>query len=104
MAQVLKRVVAVAGWDNRQPIASDVAAQIELALSNGVYVSRAATITTLVQATMTAPLAGSNQITLEILVPTDTSNGTIIALVTAAINGLILPTAPTITVTSVLVF
>lgn len=104
MANVSKRVVAVAGWDNRCPIDTDVAAQLELALSNGVYVCRTATVGVLVQATMTNPNGGSNQITLELLVPSGTLNATIIALVTNAILGLNLPTVPSITVSSVTIF
>jgi hypothetical protein len=104
MAQVTKRVVAVAGWDNRQPIDSDVAAQIELALSNGVYAVAAVTVSRLVQATMMAPNAGSNQIIIEMTAPDTVLNADIITLVTHAILGLNLWTAPTITVNSVVVF
>ena len=104
MANLVKRVVAVAGWDNRQPIDSDVASQLQLALSNGIYVARAVTVAPLVRATMTAPLAGSNQITIELLVPSGTLNSDIITAVTNAINALGLPTAPTITVGAVTVF
>jgi hypothetical protein len=104
MASTTKRVIAVVGWDNRCPIDYDVSAQLTTSLNNGVYVVVALTISRLVQASMTAPLAGSNQIAIEMLVPGGTSNATIIALVTAAINALVLPTVPTITVSSVLVF
>jgi hypothetical protein len=104
MSQISKRAVAVAGWDNRQPIDADVAAQIELALSNGVYVAKTVTVNRIVQATMTNPNGGTNQITIELLVPSGTLDATITSLVTAAILGLNLPTAPAITVTSVTLF
>jgi hypothetical protein len=101
---LLKRVVAVAGWDNRCPIDADVAEQIQLALSNGVYVSTTVTVSVLVQATMTNPNGGSNQIVLELMVPSGTLNSDIITLVTNAIQELNLPTVPSITITSVTVF
>jgi hypothetical protein len=104
MSQISKRVVAVGGWDNRQPIDSDVAAQIELVLSNGLYVAKSVTVSRLVQATMTAPNAGSNQIIIELLVPNGTLDATITSLVTATILGLNLPTVASITVSSVTIF
>lgn len=104
MANLVKRVVATAGWDNRCPIDSDVAAQLQLAISNGVYVARAVTVSQIAPATMTTPLGGNNQIIMELLVPSGTADATIIALVTAAINNLNLPTAPVITVGTVTVF
>jgi hypothetical protein len=104
MANLVKRVVAVANFDNRCPIDSDVAAQLQLALSNGVYVAKAVTVRPLVQATMTNPLGGSNQIIIELIMPSGTLDATIITLVTNAINALNLPTAPTISVGAVTVF
>ena len=104
MSQISRRVVAVAGWDNRQPIDTDVASQIELALSNGVYVARTVTVSRLVQATMTNPNGGSNQITIEMLVPSGTLDAALITLVTNAVLGLNLPTVASITVASVTLF
>lgn len=104
MANLLKRVVAVVAWDNRCPIDTDVSAQIQVALSNGVYVANAVTVTPTVRATMTNPNGGLNQIVIELMVPTGTLNSTITALVTSAITALDIPTVPSIVVNSVTIF
>jgi hypothetical protein len=99
-----RRVVAVAGWDNRQPIDSDVAAQLQLALSNGGYVASAVNVNRLVQATMTAPNAGSNQFIFELVTPSGVLDSAVITYITNAILALDIPTVATITVTSVTLF
>jgi hypothetical protein len=104
MATIMNYVVAVAGWDNRQPIDGDVANQLIVALSNEGYNARAVTVKTLVQATMTNPTGGTNQINIQLESPAGITDSTIIVWVTAAILGLDLPTAPAITVTAVTVF
>jgi hypothetical protein len=97
-------VIAVVAYDNRCPLNDDVASQVQLALSSGQYCAAAVTVTTLTQATMNAPTAGSNRFAIELLSPTGTDDETIIALLTAAILALDLPTVPSISVNSVVVF
>lgn len=103
MSSATKRVVAVCGWDNRQPLADDISAQVQRNLSSGDYLCTACTVIELVRATMTRPNAGSNQVTIEIQVPTGTSDGTITALVTAVLTTLTL-LATTVVVNTVTVF
>lgn len=94
MSSITKRIVAVANYDNRLPLNSDVSERITLALTDGAYTCTACTVSRLVQATMTAPNSGSNQVTAEMQVPAGTSNATLIALMTAVLLSLNLPSAP----------
>lgn len=103
MSSITKRIIAVAGWDNRLPIDSDVSERITLSLTNGVYVCIACTVSRLVQATMTAPAAGSNRVVAEMQVPSGTADATLIALMTAVLTTLNLPSAP-ITVGAITIF
>ncbi len=105
MATVTKRALAVVAYDNRLPICSDVSAQIELALTNGLYTASAVTTTELVKATMTAPSAGLNRVVVELQAPDTVLDADIVTLVTNAILGLsIQQFTPYLTVNSVTVF
>lgn len=103
MSSIIKRIVAVAGWDNRLPIDSDVSERITLALTDGQYTCITCTVSRLVQATMTKPTAGSNQVIAEMQVPAGTADATLIALMTAVLTTLNLPSAP-ITVGAITIF
>jgi hypothetical protein len=97
-------VQAIVGYDNRCPLPDDVAAQIQETLNSGPYTCHGVTVTTLVQATMSNPTGGLNQAMIQLEVPTGTQNADIIASVTDAIEGLDMPTVPSIVVQSVTVF
>ncbi len=103
MSSITKRIVAVVGYDNRLPLNTDVSERITLALTSGQYTCTACTVSRRVQATMTAPAAGSNQVIAEMQVPAGTSDATLIALMTAVLTTLNLPSAP-ITVGTVTIF
>lgn len=103
MATIIKRIVAVANFDNRLPIDTDVSERITLALTSGQYTCTACTVSRLAQATMTAPAAGSNQIIAEMQVPSGTSDATLIALMSTVLITLNLPSAP-ITVGAITIF
>jgi hypothetical protein len=96
-------VSVVAAWDNRCPIPSDVANQLinELTAFGTGFDCTGCTITTLVKATMVAPLAGLNSIVLNLISPEGTTNDEIIAWVTDTILALHMPTTPYLSVVSV---
>lgn len=96
-------IQAVASWDNREALPADLSTQITLALQDGFLNPLAVQVTTLVQATMYAPEAGSNLVSLAVTVPDGTDTEDIQDAVEAAILGLDLPTAPSIAVQSVMV-
>lgn len=104
MANQTNFVIAVVAYDNRCPLNDDVSNQVKAALTEGIYEAKGVTVTTLVQATMTAPSAGSNQIAIELVSPVGTTSDAITAWVTAGVAGLGLPTVPSITVNSVTIF
>jgi hypothetical protein len=93
-------IQALVSYDNRCPLPAD---QITLALEDGFLNPLACQVTTLVQATMSAPEAGSNLVSLAVTVPDGTEDRDIQEAVETAILALDLPTCPTISVSSVMV-
>lgn len=99
-----KKVVCVVAYDNRLPITTDVSQQVLLAMQALGWGCPGVSTTILVPATMTAPLAGSNQIIVDLLVPTGTLDATIANAVAFAITILDLPFCPTIVVNNTTVY
>jgi hypothetical protein len=91
-------VVAAFTLDNRCPLPEDLAAQLQIALSNDGYFAQAVTISMLVRSNMMAPI-GTSQAAIELVSPDGTSNDTITAFL-----ALDVPTSPALTVVSVGVF